>query len=160
LPVILARIDDRLIHGQVTVAWGGWLEPDRMILVNDEIATSEWRRELYAEADSLGAAVSVLTKSDFLKELEKGRWDDERVILIVESPADMLDLIVGGLVIESVNVGGMHFSPGRREVLSYVYVNDEDIAAMRSIVERGVGLTAQDVPQTQPVDLRKALERP
>jgi len=157
LPVILARIDDRLIHGQVTVAWGGWLEPDRMILVNDEIATTEWRRDLYAEADSLGAAVSVLTKDAFLEENVRGVWDDERVVLIVETPSDMLDLIAGGLSLEQVNVGGMHFSPGKREVLSYVYVDDADVLAMREIVARGVRLSAQDVPATQSVDLADAL---
>jgi len=157
LPVILARIDDRLIHGQVTVAWGGWLEPDRMILVNDEIATTEWRRDLYAEADSLGAAVSVLTKDAFLEENVRGVWDDERVVLIVETPSDMFDLIAGGLSLEEVNVGGMHFSPGKREVLSYVYVDDADVLAMREIVARGVRLSAQDVPATQSVDLADAL---
>ena len=157
MPVILARIDDRLIHGQVTVAWGGWLEPDRMILVNDEIATTEWRRDLYAEADSLGAAVSVLTKDAFLEENVRGVWDDERVVLIVETPSDMLDLIAGGLSLEQVNVGGMHFSPGKREVLSYVYVDDADVLAMREIVARGVRLSAQDVPATQSVDLADAL---
>ena len=157
MPVILARIDDRLIHGQVTVAWGGWLEPDRMILVNDEIATTEWRRDLYAEADSLGAAVSVLTKDAFLEENVRGVWDDERVVLIVETPSDMFDLIAGGLSLEEVNVGGMHFSPGKREVLSYVYVDDADVLAMREIVARGVRLSAQDVPATQSVDLADAL---
>ena len=153
MPVILARIDDRLIHGQVTVAWGGWLEPDRMILVNDEVATSEWRRDLYADADSLGAAVSVLTRDAFVAEYRKGTWSTERVILIVETPADMLELLRGGLDVDEVNVGGMHFSPGKREVLSYVYVDADDVRAMRKIVERGVALRAQDVPQTQPVDL-------
>ncbi|MBD3368200.1 MAG: hypothetical protein GF405_08540 [Candidatus Eisenbacteria bacterium] len=157
VPVILARIDDRLIHGQVTVAWGGWLEPDRMVLVNDEVATTEWRRELYAEADSLGAAVSVMTKAEFLEAASAGRWASQRVIVIVETPADMRDLIEGGFRPETVNVGGMHFSPGKREILSYVYVDDVDVEAMQKIIEEGVELTAQDVPQSQPVDMARML---
>jgi PTS system mannose-specific IIB component len=157
LPVILARIDDRLIHGQVTVAWGSWLEPDRIILVNDEVATTQWRRDLYAEADSLGAAVSVLTADEFLARYEEGCWRNERIILIVESAADMRDLIDGGFDIDEVNVGGMHFSQGKREILSYVYVDEDDVRSMLEIAERGVRLTAQDVPQSQSIDLGDAL---
>lgn len=157
---ILVRIDDRLIHGQVTVAWGTWLEPDRIVLVNDEVATTPWRRELYAESDTLGAAVSVASVAEFIAAVREGSWKGERLIVVVESPADILRLVDGGIDLPCANVGGMHYAEGKRELLPYVYVDDDDLAALRALASRGVGLSAQDVPQTGPVDLVPVLAEP
>jgi len=152
-PFLLVRIDDRLIHGQVTVAWGTWLEPDRIVLANDEVAAAPWRRGLYADSDTLGAAVSVVSVDDFCVAVREERWKGERLILVVESPADLLKLIDGGVAVPCANVGGMHFTAGKSELLPYVYVDDNDVRDMRAIASRGTGLFAQDVPQTSPVDL-------
>lgn len=151
--MILVRIDDRLIHGQVTVAWGTWLETDRIVLVNDDVARTPWKRDLYAATDSLGAAISVLTIDGFLERLACNAWEKERTVVVVESPRDLAALIRGGLSIDRANVGGMHHAPGKRELLPYVYVDDDDLTAMREILGRGVGLEARDVPQAAPVDI-------
>ena len=150
---VLVRIDDRLIHGQVTVAWGSDLAPDRIILVNDDVAGNEWRRSLYAETDALGAAVSVLSTVEFLEGDRKDQWKSERVLVLVESPRDLLRLIEGGLAIESANVGGLHFSEGKRELLPYFFVDGDDLEAIRAILSGGTRLEARDVPNTQPVDV-------
>jgi mannose/fructose/N-acetylgalactosamine-specific phosphotransferase system component IIB len=154
---VLVRIDDRLVHGQVTVAWGTWLECDRIILVNDEVAETPWKRDLYDGSDTLGTAVTVLSSAGFLKEVGAGAWACERAIVVVASPADLAGLLKGGLSIEEANVGGMHHAPGKREVLPYVYVDDADVEALREIAGQGVRLTARDVPQATPVDVAELL---
>lgn len=153
------RIDDRLIHGQVTVAWGAWLEPTEIVLVNEEVANTEWKRELYSTTDTLGSAVSVVTIEEFLTGLREARWDREKALVVVETPSDLREMTRGGLSLPSANVGGMHFSEGKREILPYVYVDDDDVMAMLDLIDSGVRLEAQDVPQTQPVDLEPALRR-
>ncbi len=159
MPFVLVRIDDRLIHGQVAVAWGSWLAPDRIVLVNDEVATTEWKRDLYGATDALGAAVAIATIEQFLRSVREGSWESERLIVIVESPRDLLSLVRGGLEIASANVGGMHYSEGKRELLPYVFVDDEDAAVLREIIAAGTALEARDVPQAQPVDVVSLLER-
>jgi PTS system mannose-specific IIB component len=154
---VLVRIDDRLIHGQVSVAWGTWLECDRIILVNDEVAGTPWKRDLYAGSDSMGTALSVLSVDEFVKGVAAGRWDEERAIVVVESPRDVVGLLRGGLRVDEVNVGGMHHAPGKREVLQYVYVDDSDVEAMREIASLGVRLVARDVPQAPAVDVGELL---
>jgi len=156
----LVRIDDRLIHGQVTLAWGTWLDAERIVLVNDDVADTPWKRELYAATDSLGAAVSVLTIDQFLERLRADAWEGERTIVVVESPRDLAALVRGGLSIDEANVGGMHHAPGKRELLPYVYVDDDDLAAMREIITRGVRLEARDVPEGSPVDVGDLLDAP
>ena len=158
MPFILVRVDDRLIHGQVTVAWGAWLSPEHTILVSDEIACCDWKCALYTETDSMGVPVSIVTRECFAEGLKAGKWDEERTVVIVENPRDLLALIRSGLDVAEVNIGGMHYAEGKRELLPYVFVNDDDVAAMREIMAGGIKLTARDVPQAQPQDLAVLLE--
>ena len=153
MPFVLVRVDDRLIHGQVTVAWGAWLSPERIVLVNDEVVCCDWRCALYAETDSMGVPVSVVNGEEFAEGLRAGKWDDERSLLIVESPRDLLSLIRSGFDVPEANIGGMHYAEGKRELLPYVFVDDEDVAAMKEIMAGGTSLTARDVPQAQSQDL-------
>ena len=154
---VLVRVDDRLIHGQVTVAWGASLSPQRIVLVNDEVAGCGWRCDLYADTDAMGVSVSIVTIQGFLEGLGAGRWENERTFVIVESPGDLLELVRGGLEIDEVNIGGMHYAEGKRELLPYVFVDDGDVAAMREIMALGIRLEARDVPQAQPQELADLL---
>ena len=153
MPLVLVRVDDRLIHGQVTIAWGAWLSPEHMILVSDEVACCDWKCALYTETDSMGVPVSIVTSECFAEGLKEGKWDDERTVVIVESPRDLLALIGRGLDVPEVNIGGMHYAEGKRELLPYVFVDDDDVAVMKEIMAGGTKLTARDVPQAQPQDL-------
>ena len=158
MPVILFRVDDRLVHGQVTVAWGAWLTPDRIVLVNDDVAGTDWKREMYADADSMGVPISIHTKDEFAAASAEGRWDVERALVVVETPSDLLDLVRAGVRVEEANVGGLHHAEGTREVLPYVYVDDADVAALRELARFGVRLEARDVPQAGSVDLADLLD--
>ncbi|MCK4512554.1 PTS sugar transporter subunit IIB [bacterium] len=153
MPFVLVRVDDRLIHGQVSVAWGASLSPARIVLVSDEVCCCDWRCALYADTDAMGVPVSVVTREGFAEGLKAGTWDDERTFLIVESPRDLRALISSGLDVAEANIGGMHYAEGKRELLPYVFVDDEDVAAMKEIMAGGTRLTARDVPQAQPQDL-------
>lgn len=150
---VLVRVDDRLIHGQVTVAWGAALSPGRIVLVNDEVAECDWRCDLYTDTDAMGVPVSIVTLEAFAERLSEASWESERTFVIVESPADLLALIERGLDIPEANIGGMHYAEGKREILPYLYVDEEDVSAMREIMAGGTKLEARDVPQAQSQDL-------
>jgi len=159
MPVVLFRIDDRLIHGQVTVAWGAWVSPDRIVLANDDVAASDWKRELYSSTDAMGVPISVMSVHDFARAISGGEWGKERVLAVFESPGDLLRAVEGGAVVPEVNVGGMHHSEGKREVLPYVYVDDADVEALERLARGGTRLEARDVPQARSVDLMAELQR-
>lgn len=156
---VLVRIDDRLVHGQVSVAWGSHLKPDRIVLVNDDVACCDWKRRLYGPRDSLGAEIVVLSIEQFLSGLPEQVKPKGRDFLIVGSPSDLVALVEGGLRVERANVGGLHYRDGKRQVLPYVFVDDDDVAALRELDRRGVRLEARDVPQAPAVNLARALDR-
>ncbi len=146
MPVVLARIDDRLIHGQVTVGWSEKLRPDRIILANNAIAADSWQTRVYSSTVPPDIKVSILPVSKAASSLADLSHINERVLLLTGSPEEMAELVRIGVPIEEVNVGGLHFSAGKKEMLPFVYVDRQDLKALSRLLEMGATLSAQQVP--------------
>ncbi|MBD3221344.1 hypothetical protein GF314_08870 [bacterium] len=146
--LVLARIDDRLIHGQVTVGWGRQLRPDHILLASDEVAADAWQTRVYAMSVPPEMKVSVLPIEAAARALREpdGALEDQRVLLLVGAVLDMVALVELGAPIEAINLGGMHYARGKRELLPEVYVDREDVMALRALRDRGHQLLAQAVP--------------
>ena len=113
MPVVLARVDDRLIHGQVTVGWSERLRPDRIVLANNAIAADPWQSRVYASSVPPSIAVSVVSLARAAAALRSAEAPAERVILLTGTPAEMSDLAHLGAPLPGVNLGGMHFGTGQ-----------------------------------------------
>ncbi len=150
--IVLARIDDRFIHGQVTVGWSQKLRPHRIVLCNAEIAADPWQSRVYRSSVPPRIAVDILSPEAAAAALADGA-PGERVILLAGTPLDMHDLLARGLLLEEVNVGGMHWVKGKEEMLPYVYVNRTDLDVFRAFLGRGVRLAARPVPGARETEI-------
>jgi D-glucosaminate PTS system EIIB component len=158
LGIVLFRVDERLIHGQVTVGWGSKLNPSRYVVVDDRLRGSEFERDLF----SLGVPSDVET--EFVS-VDEGRarlrsWSDsnEPTVILTRDLDHMLRLARGGLLEgHSVNLGGIHHGPGRSRVLPYVFLNEEDRERIRELEAEGVTVAAQDLPGAAQTSSRKLL---
>ena len=148
MSILLARIDDRFIHGQVTVGWCTALRPERIILCNDRIAADPWQSRVYASSvpPNLEALVLSIEETRDLLCPDSAQRPAPRTILLMGSPADTLELRRCGLVLDEVNVGGMHYVSGKKEVLEYIYVDQRDVGAFRELLAAGTRLKVQTVP--------------
>jgi len=149
----LVRIDDRLIHGQVVLGWGRVLKPDRYVVVDDEVATTDWERSLYSSAVQDDTAVSILTVDEAVAKFKEGSFDGESVVVLVKSPQTMLRLVSAGFEVQEVNIGGLHFSDGKEKLLENVYVDVSEKEALRELVKRGVTLEVRALPESERVIL-------
>lgn len=145
----LNRIDDRLIHGQVLVAWGARYAPKRILLADDAVAASDWERKLYEDA-APGVIVRVLGVADAAREYVAELDKPGAAFLLVRDLATALALVEAGAPIRRFNVGGLHYAPGRTKVHESVYLDDADRTAARALLGRGVALEVQDVPASRP----------
>ncbi len=160
MPFSLVRIDDRLIHGQVVVGWVHALRPDRIILCNDEVATSEWERDLYLNSyTDADVQIDVMTIDETIVYLKSSKFDKEKVILLVEAPRDAWRLVEKGAPITEINVGGMHYKENAVEITSYVFVSQEDINYFKLFHEKGIKIEARDVPNARSQDLFERLNK-
>ncbi len=158
MPIALYRIDDRLIHGQVVVGWGQPLELRFIVLVDDEVAQSEWEQELYRMGVPPEMAVYFLSVDATASALPTLQEQVGAGILLVGDIDTMRRLVeVSDGTIRAVNIGGVHHSPGRVARLRYVFLSPAEEDALRGIEKLGVSVTAQDVPAASPVPLDELL---
>jgi PTS system mannose-specific IIB component/fructoselysine and glucoselysine-specific PTS system IIB component len=153
----LFRIDDRLIHGQVVVGWGQPLDLTFIVLVDDEVASSEWEQELYRMGVPPEMDVHFHTVDEAAELLPSYQQDDRRGALLtgdIETMARLIDLTRG---ITRVNLGGIHHRTGRTQRLRYVFLAPDEEHALRALAARGVDVSAQDVPAARPLALTEVL---
>ena len=150
---ILHRVDDRLIHGQVVVAWGMRLHPARIVVADDASAANEWERELL-EAASPDFEIRVVSVADAAAGYAAESAAAGGAFLLLRDLATALALVEAGAAIPSFNLGGIHYAPGRTKVNEHLYLGPADRAAAGALLARGIGLEAQEVPASRPQGLR------
>jgi PTS system mannose-specific IIB component/fructoselysine and glucoselysine-specific PTS system IIB component len=153
----LYRIDDRLIHGQVVVGWGQPLDLRFIVLVDDEVASSDWEQELYR----MGVPPDIDIYFDAVEtaagNLERYQEEERRGLLLTGDIATMTRLVEATDDIRRVNVGGVHHRPGRTQRLRYVFLTPAEEDQLRQLAARNIEVTAQDVPAARPVPLEELL---
>jgi mannose/fructose/N-acetylgalactosamine-specific phosphotransferase system component IIB len=159
MSIVLFRVDERLIHGQVIVGWGAELHPDRIVVVDDEIAASQWEQELYAMGLPSEVTPSFEPVESARDRLSQWRGDGERVVVLTRDVATMHKLAEGGVMRgDEVNIGGIHYAPGREAILPYVYLSGEEITHINALAGEGVRISARDLPGARRVDLKELLQ--
>ncbi len=158
MSVALYRIDDRLIHGQVVVGWGQPLELRFVILVDDEVAASDWEQELYRMGVPPHMSVHFHSVVDAANALPAYQDDPRPGIVLTADIDTMIQLVeLSRGTIHAVNVGGVHHSPGRVPKLRYVFLTQKEEDGLRAIARLGAAVSAQDVPGARPIPLEELL---
>ena len=145
---VLHRVDDRLLHGQVVVAWGQRLRPQRVWVADDPASASAWERELLMSA-APDLEVRVVPVSEAAAGYASEAAASGGAFLLVRDLAAALALVEAGAAVPAFNLGGLHYAPGKTKVNEFLYLDERDRDAARALLARGVGLDAQDVPASR-----------
>jgi len=155
MPIVLCRIDDRLIHGQVVIGWGRAMGIELIILVDDQVAASDWEQELYRMAVAPEIEVRFVTVADATAHMSDWQSNGKRGLMLTGDVETMATLRTSNPeVVQRINLGGIHHRPGRRERLPFLYLTDQELSSLQSLEAAGAVITAQELPSTPPVGLR------
>lgn len=145
--IVLARIDNRLVHGQVGNSWVGASGANLIVVADDECASDEVMKSVMKmTADSTGVGIRFFTLQKTIEIIHKASAK-QHIFIVCKTPADMRVLIDGGVPIKKVNVGNMHSHPGKRVLHeAHVYVDDKDGADFEAMKTKGVEVYIQIVP--------------
>ena len=157
MTLVLYRIDDRLIHGQVVVGWGQPLDVDFIVLVDDAVAASDWEQELYRMGVPPEMEVFFHDVAGAAQEFRRYALDARPGILLTGDIATMCRLADAVPDIRAVNLGGIHHKPGRAQKLRYVFLTADEETALRGLAAKGIEVSAQDVPAARPIPLNDVL---
>jgi PTS system mannose-specific IIB component/fructoselysine and glucoselysine-specific PTS system IIB component len=157
MAIELYRIDDRLIHGQVVVGWGQPLDLAFIVLVDDEVAASDWEQELYRMGVPPEMQVYFESVDSAAERIGSYQSDERPGLLLAADIATMARLVEATGKVPAVNVGGIHHRVGRVQRLRYVFLTPQEEESLRDLVRKGVAVTAQDVPAARAFSLDELL---
>lgn len=155
--ILLTRIDNRLIHGQVATQWNSTLGANLILVANDDVAGNKMRQNLMNMAAPTGVATRFFSLQKTIDVIHKAS-PKQHIFLVAENPSDVLTLVKGGVPIRKVNIGNMHMSEGKRQVATSVAVDDADVAAFKELQDLGVELEIRRVPSTPAEDVNKLFQ--
>jgi len=160
MTVVHMRIDNRLIHGQVTASWGNAIRTDRLIVTNDQVARDPIQQMMLPQA-ARGIPTSVLSVEDTLQYAKSEKGQKERIFVLAKLPQDALRLLEGGMQPEEINVGNQAPIPATKfkMVTHSIAVTAEDAAIYRAIAGKGYRLTAKMMPSDRATDFLDILKK-
>lgn len=142
----LARIDDRLIHGQVATRWTKETNVSRIIVVSDEVAADTVRKTLLTQVAPPGVTAHVVDVAKMIRVYNNPKYAGERVMLLFTNPTDVERIVEGGVKVTSVNIGGMAYRQGKTQVNNAVSVDEKDIEAFKSSTSAASSLRCVKFP--------------
>lgn len=146
LKIVLARIDTRLLHGQVATTWTKMTNPDRIIVCSDGVANDELRKTMIVQAAPPGVHVHVVPIKKIIEIAHDPRFGNTKAMLLFETPQDMLRAIEGGVDIKEANLGSMAHSVGKVVVTNAVAMDKKDVETLEAIRDHGVKFDVRKVP--------------
>lgn len=155
----LARIDDRLIHGQVATRWTKETNVSRIIVISDEVAADNVRSTLLTQVAPPGVTAHVVGIEKMLRVYNNPKYAHQRVMLLFTNPTDVERVVEGGVRITSVNIGGMAFRNGKTQVNNAVSVDKKDIEAFRKLHARGIELEVRKVSNDTRLNMMDLISR-
>lgn len=144
--VVLARIDQRLIHGLVVNQWAPALQVKRFMVVDDVLCNNDDIKASMRMAKPAGTGVSVISTETAITNFKAGKYDGQRVLVIVKEPETLIKLMEGGVEIPKVDLGIMFNEDGREAVTKFIALNDKERADLQTIKDKGVPVVIQYVP--------------
>lgn len=157
MTIVHARVDERLIHGQVATVWTNSIGATRIMVVNDAVVKDQLQISVLKMAKPVGVKLSILSKRKAIEKILSGNYDEEKVFLITKDIVDMAELIDGGVSLTSFNVGNMSQKEGSRPIKKSVALTPDDITTLRRLNEQGITITAQMIPSESDESILKMI---
>jgi len=161
MTVRLARIDSRLLHGQVATVWTKTVAPNRILVVSDTVAQDELRKMLIVQAAPPGVRANVITVEKMIQIYHEPLFDEVKPLILTDTPQNMARLVAGGLDFTQtgIDIGSLAYSAGMVMVTNAIAVGPSEAAALYQLQAAGLAIFAQKVPTDKRVDVMPLLAK-
>lgn len=157
MDIKLARIDDRLIHGQVVTVWAKEANADRIIVVSEEVDKDPVRKTLVRQAAPPGIKVNVVDVEKAVKVYNNPKYKDVKVFYLFTNPIEVKELVDKGVSLKSINIGGVQYQDGRKQVTKAVFLTEKEAQALTYLDEQGIELDGRIVASDPKIDFKRRL---
>lgn len=155
--IVLARVDDRLIHGEVVTSFIPYHHADHVVIVDDTVANDKFNCRVLQMVAPKGVTVEIYTVEKGIDSLKGPKDESETVIVLSKTPITFEKLIDAGLEIDAVNIGGMASKGDRKPFIRNCAASDEEVKSMKAMSDKGIELYYRLVAEQQKIDLKDKL---
>ena len=153
MPIVHFRVDQRLIHGQVAIAWSKITNPNHIIVANDEVANDKTQQAILKLAAPKQVRLSMVPVDKAIAYMNRGLQSNENVFLLVRDVIDANRFFAGGLQYAELNIGNMGHKKNSLALTKKLYALPEEIQSIKEMVEKQVYCYAQILPSDKKEDL-------
>lgn len=157
--IVLARIDDRLIHGQIVTSWSKVTGANAILIADDALTRDRFTQRILLAAAPPDIEVTIYSVVDAITFLKEEGDQEERLILLTKVPEVMESIINSGVPLEKIVLGGMGMKAGRARFNKNVSASPDELECMKRILEKGTDIIYQLVPSERPVNMSKLIEQ-
>ena len=156
---VLARVDTRLLHGQVATGWVKETKPNRIIVVSDTVSKDTLRKSMIEQVAPPGVKAHVVPVKKMAEVAKDTRFGNTKALLLFEKPSDALEAYNMGVKFDTLNVGSIAHANGKVFVTKVLSMDNEDISSLRKLMDLGVKMDVRKVPSDSPENIEHILEK-
>lgn len=153
--LILTRIDDRLIHGQVMTAWMKVMPAKRIIIVDNKVAADDFMKDVLEMAAPGGVRMDICSVEKAIDILNKGL--SVPTIMLAKTPLTLKALVDGGIELKEINIGGIGMNEGRKTLYKNIAVTEEERQILKEFIQKGIDVKIQIIPAEKVINLKNIL---
>lgn len=153
MAIVLARVDNRFVHGQILEGWIPYAKASCIVVASDIAAKNPIQKMAMETCVSCGLKIWVLGVDESVKRLLAGEFDASRVVLLFGTTGEALRAAELGLKLEELNIGNIHFCPGKFQISPSVSVDAEDLENLKALTNRGIRVFIRCVPSDPSRDI-------
>lgn len=157
--IIHFRVDSRLIHGQVALAWSKMTNPNHIIVANDRVAKDPAQQAVLKLAAPKQVRLSMVEIDSVIAYIKRGLQPNENVFLLVQNVVDASRFYESDFEYKELNIGNMVHKTGAKQLSDKLFVTDAELEALKMMINKGVNCYFQVLPNDSKQDMKRLLEK-
>ena len=149
MPIAVARIDQRMIHGIVVNQWFAHVQPKRYMVVDDLVSQDEVQKAAMRLSKPTGTGMSIIDTEKAIHNFKNGNYDNQKVFLIVKQPETLIKFLEAGIEIPRVDLGIMFDADGKEKISKFISLTEQEKKDLERIQNLGVPVYIKYVPDDQ-----------
>lgn len=158
MAIKLVRVDFRLVHGQIVTKWIHTIKADTILVVNDKLANDSFMLSVYQMSAPMGTKVKVVKVDDFINHFKETQYEELNCMILIKNVEDLYRMYKGGVVFDSIQIGGLGGSPGRKTVFGPITLDKTDADSLMEINNSGQRVYFHQVPEDSSAELSSVLK--
>jgi mannose/fructose/N-acetylgalactosamine-specific phosphotransferase system component IIB len=156
--VVMIRVDDRLIHGQILESWLPYLKAQCVVVANDTLAEDQFQMAILSMAVPERIKLRMVNVDSVKELVTDPELSGKTTLVIVSSVLDAYRIVQNEIISCRINLGNMRSSEADKQLMYSFWVSKEDIIMLKEILAKGISVNLQSVPREKEIDIKYILD--